>query len=318
MDETLEKLSLYFDGAKIDIGTLISIRKYSEIFHAVASTTTPTELAIKFCLVPDTNAPDINASEQQFSGLQRTFRALKEKNPFHSVPIPIMIIPEQGVYAMSWVNGRSLTEKLPSLTVFSEGNRWFSNVGAWLGTFHAAGPSRNQIAVLDSRMVELERIRADPVGDPLFLDTLALLEKKVQKIQGIDATTSWLHGDCKTDNFIINGDITCGIDICLKHENPVEYDLAQFLNNLALILRNPLHTPLLLLGQRLEQAFLNGYESSGQKISPEYLVWLRLSLLASFWHSTLKNHRGTMRAWILNRMFRGAVSDICTRLSQLI
>ena len=125
---------------------------------------------------------------------------------------------------------------------------------------------------------------------------------------------TWLHGDCKADNFILTGQGIYGIDISLCDENPVEYDLAMFLNNLGLLLSGPQYIHVRAMQSRFEQAFWQGYRLLGPPVSQVYLDWTRLNFLLSQWHTMLNGQRPRINTWILNCMF----SNLTTRLSRRV
>lgn len=307
-------LSDHFDGAKVQLDGPISVRGNSEVFHATIDTTVPLEAAIKHCLVPQTKTPDEVAARGQFVALERVHNALVNRNKRYRVPTPLFLAPTLGTYAMSWVEGESLTKKLRRPAVFMEGPRWFEDIGAWLGNFHKAGLVERRPVDLGQQLRVADFLRASPLPDKSFGTALLALQETAADIKNLEAEVSWLHGDCKTDNFILCGQCTYGIDISLSYENPVEFDLAMFLNNLDLILNSPQNLHLVGMQAKLEKAFWRGYLSTGPAVSHSYLNWLRLVFSLSFWHTTVTERQTSLRTWILNRMF----AKLAGRLSREI
>jgi tRNA A-37 threonylcarbamoyl transferase component Bud32 len=310
-----EDLSRHFGGVAVQVDGPISVRDNSEIFHAVIETGTPLEAAIKYCLIPHTTVPDDSAATEQFVALELVHNAFASRDGRFRVPTPLHLAPATASYAMGWVDGESLTRKLQRPAVFMEGPDWFEAVGAWLGNFHSAGPCRRQFVCLDERLSALEDLRLFPVPDPSFARAIQTLQKTAPQLKGIEVEASWLHGDCKTDNFFLSGENVYGIDISLRYENPVEYDLAQFLNNLDLLLGSPQYPHLSLLRSRLEKAFWRGYRSTGPAVSHTCLDWLRLNFLLSLWRGRLEGRRRSIRKWLLNRMFGKLAARLSGKLA---
>jgi hypothetical protein len=89
---------------------------------------------------------------------------------------------------------------------------------------------------------------------------------------------SWVHGDMKSDNLLVDGDSVIGLDVQLADENTVAYDLAPFLNHLCL-----LRWSLRGLWQRqkldlMAKGFLGAYSPDSEKWKLP-LLWLRAYLL---------------------------------------
>lgn len=304
-------MSNRYSGANVRIEDLISVRDNSEIFHAKIETDTLFAVAIKCCFIPKTRIPDRSAAQEQFLALERVDNVLKKDYSRYCVPAPVYLMPELGTLVMSWVEGESLTRKLHRPGIFIKGPEWFEAVGAWLGNFHKLGPVRRQQVNLDERLKIVAELSASPLPEKSFAKAIGVLQKIAPGLENIKVEASWLHGDCKTDNFFLSGPDIYGIDISLCHENPVEYDLAMFFNNLDLIFSSPQNFYLAGMQSRLEKAFWRGYRSTGPSVSLTYLNWLRLNFALSFWHTMLKGHKWSIRNWVLNQIF----TKLANRLS---
>lgn len=314
IEQVRQSLSDHFDGAGVALEGPISVRDNSEVFHATIATAVPLEAAIKHCLLAQTKRPDAAAAEGQFVALQRVHAALANRDRRYRVPTPLYLAPALGTFAMSWVDGESLTKKMRHPAVYLEGPCWFEEIGAWLGNFHQAGPARRRRVDPGQQLGVAGELRASPLPDPSFATALLTVQKTAPRLADIEVEVSWLHGDCKTDNFIVSGPDTYGIDISLSHENPVEYDLAQFLNNLDLLLAEPQFLHLLGMRSKLEKAFWRGYMRTGPAVSHAYLDWLRLIFSLSFWHTILTERKRNLRSWMLNRMFAKLVERLSKKL----
>ena len=303
VEQARSALSRRFDGADVTLSGPVSVRSNSEVFRVSIGGRQPALAALKVCLLSGTKTPDEAAAKSQFQALERVSAVLSNGEDIFRVPVPLYLSTENGIFAMSWADGESLTQKMQRLGIFESGWIWFENVGAWLGNFHRLGPLKEKTADFADRLEVLDQICANPLPDKPFARAALLLRDELPSLMGISSQTSWLHGDCKTDNFILGTDKTYGIDIGLAHENPVEYDLAQFLNNLGLLLSSPRYYHLRSMASELESSFLRGYERTGPAISLPYLKWLRLNFLLSFWHSQWLGRKPSVRHWMLNREF---------------
>lgn len=308
------RLSDRYGGARVQIEGPTHVRDYSAVFRAQIDTPVPFAAAVKRCVLPKTNTPDQAAAIEQFEALERVHCAFANGDPRFAVPAPLYFDHELATIAMGWVDGESVSEKLRQPAALFKGTGWLTDIGAWLGAFHHAGPVRAEPVKLDELLAVVDDLCASALPHTTFSRALQLLRNTASPLQNIDMQVSWLHGDCKTDNFILFDNRVFGIDISLVHENPVEYDLAQFLNNLNLLLSSPKYLLIAGLRPQLEKAFWKGYQSTGPTVSRAYLNWLRLLLATSFWHTMLRGGNLTIRLWMLNRMFVRLVERLCNNL----
>ena len=317
IERARKAVSNHYSGVNIEIDGPVSVRDSSQIFHATINTANPFQAAIKLCLVPQTKTPDESAAMEQFAALERVNNALGNGNKRFRVPEPFCLSAELATLAMSWVEGKSLTSCLRHPSVFIKGADWFHDIGAWLGSFHKVGPLRRQQICLEERITVINNLSIFPISDRAFSEAILVLRKFAPALKGLEVEITWLHGDCKTDNFLISSNGIYGIDISLSYENPVEYDLAQFMNNLDLLLTSPQYLYLCGMKSRLEEAFWRGYHSTGPLVSDAYLNWLRLGFSLSFWHSMLKGCQPNVRTWILSRMFAKQTNNLCEKITAL-
>ena len=293
----------------------VSIRTNSKIFHAIFNAQPPFEAAVKHCLAPQTGRPDELAAIEQFTALQRVSEAFKNKNARFRVPTPFNIDPKQAIFSMSWVNGESLSKKLSSPFACIEGSDWLRDAGAWLGHFHQAGPLRTQRIGLDARRLVVGGMPTSAAPGKAFAQAVYILKSKTHSLVNELVEVTWLHGDCKADNFILSGQDIYGMDISLCDENPVEYDLAMFFNNLDILLYSPKHLPLRLMKSRFEKSFWEGYRATGPSVSHRYLVWVRLNFLVWQWHALLVQSKPRLNTWVLNKLYSKIASDLSHQLT---
>lgn len=318
IEQVRQGLSHRFSGVDVRMGRPVSVRHNSEIYKAVVSTPSPQQAAVKRCFVPQTRTPDLGSATTQYLALERVNSALQEKNRRYRVPTPLCIMPELATFAMSWVDGESLTRKLLSPAIFTDGSKWFADIGMWLGNFHMAGPVGRTVVRLGDRIDILDELRRDHPDNTVFADAFRLLQRTSSRIAGTEASTSWLHGDCKTDNFFLSGENIYGIDISLSYESTIEFDLAQFLNNLELILSVPQYLHLRWAQSRLEQAFWLGYRKTGPSVSDAYLSWVRLDFALTLWDKQLTGRKRTLRSWMLDRIFSKLINRLSGNLVSIL
>jgi len=291
----------------------VSLHSSGIVFKASVKTDPQLRLAVKYCRRPHSSEPDADFAQSQFGALQRAQAAFGDMQAPYKVPRPYALDTLPGAFAMSWIEGESLTRRMSRGLARSRIAADFFRAGAWLGRFHAVGPLRAGSFDFAERAGHLAEMIAGPLADPAFESGARLLLEGGAKAEGEPVHISWLHGDCKSDNILLSGGETYGIDVNLAHENSVEHDLAQFLNHLDLVLLDPscLHRA----GSRVvfENAFLDGYRSAGPSVSALCLGWVRLWALLNLWRSSLDACRGSkLQAWLVNRN----CSRLCARLTR--
>jgi hypothetical protein len=304
----------HFAGAVADLDSPISVRANSEIFRTLIRAPVPLEVALKICVIPGTKTPDSSIAKVQYHALTKVSGQMLKGDARYRVPTPLWLNDDLGTFAMTWADGDSLTRKLTSHAVFVHGAAWFENVGAWLGNFHKAGPLRREAVNLSDRLALVDEITGS-VASATFSNAIRALRTTAPMVKDLAVEASWLHGDCKIDNFILGSQNVYGIDIALAHDNAIEYDLAQFLNNLDLLLSSTRYA--YLWGSRLkfEAAFLKGYSRAGGNFSMPYLNWLRLNFLLSFWHNEAEARKGILRAVLVDWMFSNAARRLSRKVS---
>lgn len=288
----------------------ISVRNNSVIYLAHLSAGQTNRAAIKCCLLPGTGSFDPATARQQFDALTRVYVAFQGNNGNGQVPTPLFSIEDLGAYAMSWVDGDSLTGHL---RIWHDSEVLISSLdqaGRWLAKFHRSGPLRTAAADLGNKIQHITDMRCHPVLSPIFGDALDAVAANVYRFADLPVAMSWLHGDCKPDNFMLSSSGLIGIDISLGYENAIEYDLAAFLNGLDLMLLDIRWRHAKPHAQRLREAFLLGYMAEGSNVSLALLSWLRLWSALTAWHAaTVETKARWPKCWLLNRQFRALVGQ---------
>lgn len=287
----------------------VASRDNSAVFLGTAAGGSADRLAIKCCYLPGTNLPDEKTAEMQYLALASVHSALASVPTCFRVPVPEFFERKLAAYAMSWIDGQSMTELMRSCSSRTRLLHSLERVGGWLGSFHAAGPIRHGLARLSDQASELDAMHKNPVDNRYFLEGVLLLRSENFGTASGMTSLSWLHGDCKTDNFLLtDSDVVVGIDVAIAYENAVEMDLAMFLNDLALRLWTPAFARLAWAEAGLRNAFLKGYSVTGPPFDPALLQRLRLWSALGLWYNYVMVQKlGMVRRWYLNRCFSGLV-----------
>lgn len=310
-----ELVSANLGGNTIGIKNRISTRSNSIVYEGWIGTDQPLPVAIKRCFVPGTNELDTEGASEQFLALKRLSDACGRNTPkLFRVPDPICIIPDYAIYVMGWAIGESLTNKLGALRAVWDAKIWFEQVGTWMGYFHSAGPLQERIIDSSDRIEAINDLNHSLISQQSFVRALKSAKDVSNDYLKTRSKTSWLHGDCKTDNFILGCNDVFGIDVSLKHENSVEYDVGQFLNNLYLRLSSPRWIYLKPFLNQYEKAFKDGYRSAGIEFSDRYLAWIRLTLALSLWDDRLGRSEPSLRNRVLNAMFSSLADHLVDSL----
>lgn len=309
-----DALTSAFPNRNLVVLKLISSRENSCVFLATTGTGLGERVAIKCCYQTGTNLPNEATATRQYLALASVHKAFQAKaTDFLRVAEPVFFDGALATYGMSWVEGHSLTECMRHCYSRKRVAASFELAGRWLGSFHALGPIRRGSPDISAQGRHLEVMQEDPVKHACFLDGAALLRSEGFALLSGATNMSWLHGDCKTDNFMFAGRDVFGIDVALAHESAVEMDLAMFLNDLDLRLLAPGFVHLAPLQADLRTAFLKGYGELGPSVEQAFLQRLRLWFALTLWHSSIVERQprrltGWYVNWVFSRLVRHLVS----------
>jgi tRNA A-37 threonylcarbamoyl transferase component Bud32 len=281
--------------------TPVAVRENSLLFYSEC-TGLPSPALVKICLNAGTGAPDRDAAVEQYDAVRRVHDAMPAGSVV-SVPEPYLVRREAGLVAMEWIPGDSMSTVLSSWRCSAAtALDCMVRCATWLRAFHDAGgctPGHLDVQQRLLRVDEMESRRAVP--DPVFRNGVHQLRVTAGAAAERVLPRAWIHGDFKADNMILSGPRTIGIDLHLRDENAVVYDLASFLNNLALRLFEPTGWSLARSHGRLRSTFVSTYFGSPGKDMLLPLKWVQLFMLLYRWHSARR------RAW------RSAYVDYCHR-----
>lgn len=283
---------------------LVAVRECSRIFRGESDAG---ELAIKQCLDPVSGLPDVMAATLEHQSLDRLLQASRALGARQLAPQPMRLLEQFAVYAMTWQAGVPLTQVLMSRGTSAQACG--RAAGKWLGEFHALRKLPERQCDFRSGLVVAERLRNPVRGDRLMDQAARLLAHTVSRAESISMPSSWIHGDFKSDNLLWADGQTIALDILLRYENAVIYDLVPFLVHIDLLRWGPRG---LLNWRRLTQASEAFLEAYGPSVSTWRLpiAWLRTQML---WQRACNlavaddSLRGRVRRATVRRALSGAL-----------
>ena len=284
---------------------VVAVRNNSRIHRARWGSRT---IAVKECFGATHLRPDPLAAERQFTALT----SLAESNPASGAqslaPLPLALCREHAVYAMTWARGRPATEVILSrTTTLDQACTLGKSAGHWLRRLHTLRPlqARRSDYVTKAQFVE-QLFEAERHHDPLIRRAVESLVGHAPEAAALQMPASWIHGDMKSDNLLVDGECITGLD-----ENTVAYDLSPFLNHLRLLRWTPLG-----FWQRhrldlVAESFLSAYssETASWKLP---IIWLRSYLLIQLLDPFRKagSLRAIGRRWPARNELARAIDDL--------
>ena len=234
------------------------------------------DVAIKECFLP-TGEPDVASACNEFAALARFADACSPS--VVAAPRPLAMSEPFGTYAMSWISGTSATRLMLSAKDDAYPARLGVATGNWLRDFHALHPLPARASDFAAKADGVASIGASHAGRHSLVDrAAAVLLNTARAAAAVELPASWIHGDMKSDNLLVDGDAIAGIDLQLADENTIVYDLAPFVNHLHLLAASPRGFIRRKALARMADAFLGAYSpTSAQWRLP--IDWLRGYLL---------------------------------------
>lgn len=277
----------------------------------------PSPALVKICLKPHTGEIDSDAALAQYNALVRAHSAMQHVSAL-SVPQPYLVRPEIGLLVTEWVSGRSMALLLSSWHCREATAKEYMARGArWLRTFHASHALAPSHLDVDARLLGVAAIEATVAApDDAFSRGLSELRHSARAAAAWMVPRSWIHGDFTPDNLIVSGSRTIGIDIHLRHESSIVYDVASFLNHLALTLCQPTGWLLARSHARLRTTFLANYLDGPEEQIALPLAWIQLYMLLQQWDSARARGRQSLRGALLNSCYRTVTWHLVRRISE--
>lgn len=293
----------------------LAIRDNSRLFYAEC-TGFPSPLAVKVCLQPHTDQTDPNSAQRQYDALLRVSRAMGYGTEF-SVPQPYLVREDVGMLVSEWISGANMTDLVCSWRCNSaQAHEYMMRGARWLRCFHACHQlARDRLHLAEKLNFIVEMESAGYVADPVFSRSLTCLKEFAEAAAAVTLEQSWLHGDFKTDNLLISGRRTVGIDVHLRHEGAVIYDLALFLNHLELRLCHPSSWRLASSHAQLRNTFLTSYLQDHRDRMAAPLAWVQLYMILAEW-CTAQAHASSswLRSSFVNICYRRVAARLASRI----
>lgn len=192
-------------------------------------------IAIKECFDPATREANAASAEREFNALRR-IRMAAALDRAIPAPVPLALCRDQGVYAMSWAGGISATQAILASADSEQATRLGMATGTWLRNFHSLHMLPRRCNDFDGKLRVMREARARMQRRDALVDrTIDALAATAATATSVELPASWIHGDMKSDNLLVDGQHVVGLDLQLIDENTVVYDLAPFLNHLYLL-----------------------------------------------------------------------------------
>jgi len=261
-------------------------------------------LCIKHCYKPGTKTPNPVVAQHQFTALRQICHAAKAAGIPPLTPAPFVLSLDHASYSMEWAEGQSMTEALCDKALTHEAAlRIGKDAGVWLCHFHALAPAANGTDDFLQRMPYVYKWATARPNDELMHRCAYILRDSGDEAAATEVPVSWLHGDMKSDNLLIGRGTPLGFDMAIEDNGIVAWDVAAFLNHLALLS----HDPRYLLNRKkfiaAADAFLNGYCPENRDWSLP-LLWIQLYLLIQRITKDPKNLRQRVENLVVRRVLR--------------
>jgi hypothetical protein len=292
----------------------LRVGRYSTIFRAEVPGL-PHALAVKCFTEPGTGRPDSGAAVRQFEALERVYGAMDHDHGLR-VPKPYLVDPAEGLCAVEWSEGRPITDLIlcggatpASLRALMHG------AARWLRAFHAARRLPDGPLDVDVKLAALERDRATPaLLYPAARDAVLALARHARAAASVPLQRSWLHGDFKSDNLLAETDAIVGLDVHVRHENAVVYDLAAFLNHWELTLCHPRAWRWFPWRAALAREFVATFDAGYLAERRMPLLWARLYAMLGNWAEFCGRARPTAAHAYVRRCFLRCIRRLAREL----
>lgn len=269
-------------------------------------------VAIKECFDPSMRKADPTSAQREFDALRRLAATARARSGSVLAPQPLTIRRELGTYAMSWIPGTPATRVILERGAAASAARIGTAAGRWLGEFHALHPlppRRNDFETKLGFVVEF----ADAARDRLMARARETLVATAAAAADTKLPASWIHGDMKSDNLLVDGGAVAGLDVQMADENTVVYDLAPFVNHLGLLrwsARGLGRAPAL---RAAASHFLSAYSPEAARWALP-IAWLRAYLLM---HAIARVSSGTtvharLAAWPVRRELAAVLAALAS------
>jgi len=253
-------------------------------------------------------------AKRQFKAMSTAY-AIVGPDRRHLVPRPYAILERHAAVVVEWIPGSDMLELLRRgwrpPTAYA---RLVAQAGEWLRALHDAGaptrtalPAERLIHDAESALARCLPIRAARRASRALADVLPIA-------RSAECAETWAHGDFKLANLMVTNGGLVGIDLQLSQRGPAIFDVASFLNDLAVNLRMPGMWRLLKGESLLERSFLDRYGQREAGAPDIDLLFVRLCSLAETWASETGPRVNALKRAVFSR---GYASVACHLIDEI-
>lgn len=261
-------------------------------------------LCIKHCYKPGTKTPNPVVAQHQFTALQQICQAAEAAGILPLTPAPFVLSLDHASYSMEWAEGQGMTAALCDKALTPEAAlRIGKDAAVWLHNFHNLASAGSGTDDFLQRMPYVYMWATARPNDKLMQRCAYILRDLADAATAAEVPVSWLHGDMKSDNLLIGRGTPLGFDMAIEANGIVAWDVAAFLNHLALLS----HDPRYLLNRKkiiaAADAFLKAYCSESRDWALP-LTWVQVYLLIQRITKDPKNLRQRVENLVVRRVLR--------------
>lgn len=265
------------------------------------------KLLAKFVISEESGAPDVEAAREQYEALIELNRASGSTRGFNLVQ-PFHLFADEAIVVQSWLEGQSFDKALGDKRLGVEALIAIARgAGVWIAHYHRFGSDGTTAPVRTGLLDEIEeqartlggraRVLADSCRG---LRTSRLFDGQIRQ------PTALLHCDYKPANLIAANDGVYAIDFQLSKRASIYFDLAHFLNSLAIDVVKAKRYAVLMNGGRLADAFLDGYAEIAGPIDRLVLAYYEIYDLSRYMlqygDGEAPGIAGRLKWWALTRL----------------
>lgn len=266
------------------------IRRYQSIVSIVRCDSCGLRVFVKRHAVKS-GSEELNRenAKSEYCALCTVFREFPQDDEF-GTPEPLLLDTYRSVLAIRFIDGVPVSHYLMHRRephAWRKREEYVTRASRWLRRFHGAC-QLDQVALDADEKYEVIREKWTGVRQPRSVrEALTSLRETRVGLDEMPLARSWVHGDFTPDNVMLERERTIGIDIGLRANNAVTYDIGSFLNHIRLMSHPvcmksnyPKHCV-------LEEAFLADYGYTGEH-ERRALSWIRLYFMLSYWKAYLE------------------------------
>jgi hypothetical protein len=298
----LEQIPALGDCRSVSISGPVHVSSHARLFLCKLPQRAEPFLA-KCFYVSGTERADVEEARLQYEALVELNAARGNDSSFNLVQ-PFHLFAEDGVIAQSWIDGKSLDRALSDVSFSLERlTDCAAAAGVWLAHFHRFGSDGQKGIVSGTLMDEIDRGAG---GRRVLTSAVQTLRRSMLGAGQTAQPVTTIHCDYKPANVIAARDGVYAIDFQLSTRASIYFDLAHFLNSLAIDLMKARRLRLMLKGRQLEGAFVAGYERVAGPIDPLILAYYLVYDLSRYMvqHGDAVGLGGRGKRWAMERLLQ--------------